>query len=239
MPVPASARRPPTRLEYDCRQQMNGLSLLRAVPDRSAAMVHLDPQYRGVLDKLKYGNEGEQRERDRAALPAMSERTIAVFIQEAERVLKPGAHILLWVDKYMLATARHLALFAYAEDVRPVDLFHWNKLRPGMGKRSRAHSEYLVVAQKAPISAVHWRLDRSIPDTWPEMVDRSRHPHTKPYRLLERLVRTLTKRAETIIDPCAGGYTMLDVCQLTGRRFLGCDLISNQNQEGIKNATTA
>lgn len=37
---------------------MDGLQLLGLICDHSLKVVFFDPQYRGVLDKLKYGNEG-------------------------------------------------------------------------------------------------------------------------------------------------------------------------------------
>ena len=49
-----------------------------------------DPQYRGVLDKLKYGNEGKKRGRARAQLEQMNEETIITFIKEINRILKPS-----------------------------------------------------------------------------------------------------------------------------------------------------
>ena len=39
---------------------------------RSVPVAFLDPQYRGVLDHLAYGNEGVRRGAARAALPQMT-----------------------------------------------------------------------------------------------------------------------------------------------------------------------
>jgi site-specific DNA-methyltransferase (adenine-specific) len=39
----------------------DGLDLLADINDSSIATAFFDPQYRGVLDKLKYGNEGKGR----------------------------------------------------------------------------------------------------------------------------------------------------------------------------------
>lgn len=216
--------RAPAGVAFDSRQQMDGLKLLKLTTDRTAAIVVFDPQYRGVLDKMQYGNEGVTRERARARLPTLSEYQIARFIAESERVLKPGGHLLLWVSKYILAESRHIAFFTYADSLVRVELIHWNKVRPGMGTRCRSWSEYLVVAQKPPVSAKPWRLDRKIPDTWPEGTDRSVHPHAKPHQLTERLIRALSKRGDLIVDPSAGAYGVLEICKLTGRRFLGCDV---------------
>ena len=37
---------------------IDGLSLLSQIKDDSISCCFFDPQYRGVLDKLHYGNEG-------------------------------------------------------------------------------------------------------------------------------------------------------------------------------------
>ena len=59
----------------------NGLDLLSEVNDESIATAFFDPQYRGVLDKLKYGNEGKQRGKARSSLVQMDENTIISFIK--------------------------------------------------------------------------------------------------------------------------------------------------------------
>ena len=56
----------------DVATRGDALLLLRSLPDDCAPLVFLDPQYRGVLDRLKYGNEGA-RQRARCALAAMSD----------------------------------------------------------------------------------------------------------------------------------------------------------------------
>jgi site-specific DNA-methyltransferase (adenine-specific) len=203
---------------------MDGLALLKWMTHSTANLVIFDPQYRGVLNKLKYGNEGVQRERERARLPTLNEYQIARFIEESARVLKPSGHLMLWISKYMLAEGRHIGLFRYAEDLTRVELIHWNKLRPGMGQRARSRSEYLIIAQKKPVRAKGIWTDHGIDDSWPEGADRSEHPHTKPYQMMTRLVKAVTKRGDVVVDPSAGSYLMLEVCRLNGRRFLGCDI---------------
>ena len=52
---------------------MDGIQFLSLLPDESISAAFLDPQYRGVLDKLAYGNEGKGRGKERAALQQMNE----------------------------------------------------------------------------------------------------------------------------------------------------------------------
>ena len=60
----------------------NGLELLADINDQSVATVFFDPQYRGVLDKLNYGNEGQARGKARSELTQMDDETIVNFINE-------------------------------------------------------------------------------------------------------------------------------------------------------------
>ena len=58
------------------KNKMNGLDLLDLLDKESIKVTFFDPQYRGVLDKLSYGNEGKSRGKDRSALPQMSQEII-------------------------------------------------------------------------------------------------------------------------------------------------------------------
>jgi site-specific DNA-methyltransferase (adenine-specific) len=52
------------RWKRNVAQRGDALELLKTLPDACAALAFFDPQHRGVLDKLKFGNEGaRQRER--------------------------------------------------------------------------------------------------------------------------------------------------------------------------------
>jgi len=204
---------------------MNGYAMLRALPDRCARLAFFDPQYRSNLDAMKYGNEGAGREKKRAALPPMSERTIALFVEQLERTLKPSGYAVMWIDKFILGEGRQRDFLVYAPNLSIVDIGHWNKLRPGMGRRLRCYSEYALILQKSPIRAKGTWNDHRIPDTWPEQSDRSLHAHSKPHQLIERIIRSTTKRGDLVLDPCAGSYGVLEACKLSGRDFIGCDLL--------------
>lgn len=84
------------------RNKADGLSLMATLPDKSIKTAFFDPQYRGVLDKLAFGNEGKNRAKARCNLTQMNEPTIKKFIQEIDRVLLPSGHLFLWVDKFHL-----------------------------------------------------------------------------------------------------------------------------------------
>ncbi len=105
-----------------------------------------DPQYRGVLDKLKYGNEGKWRGKARCDLPQMDDDMIVHFISEIDRVLKPSGHLFMWSDKFNLCQG--VLKWFDNTDLNLVDMITWDKMKMGMGYRTRRKSEYLIILQK-------------------------------------------------------------------------------------------
>ena len=69
----------------------DALTLLRSLPDGCAVAAFFDPQHRGVLDRLQYGNEGA-RQKHRCALPAMDDGYIDQCCREIARVLRPSGY---------------------------------------------------------------------------------------------------------------------------------------------------
>ena len=211
------------RLKYNSLLEMPALEFLSYLPDSSVPLSILDPQYRGVLDAMDYGNEGEGRGVERAKLQQMTEIDIAEIIAEIQRVLIPKGHLFLWVDKYHLCTGVNYWL----KDLKIVDMVTWDKGKIGMGYRTRRKSEYLVIAQKLPLRAKGVWVDHSIPDVWREKVlvqKGSIQVHRKPIKLQSKLIAAVTNINDVVIDPAAGSFSVLEATQLIDRRFLGCDI---------------
>jgi site-specific DNA-methyltransferase (adenine-specific) len=217
-------------LKRNARQRMDAVALMEKLPPRIARLVILDPQYRTGLDKLKFGNEGE-RQKGRASLPQMDDDLIAFLIEEAERILHPSSHLILWVDKFSIGSGQHLKYLRRAKELRVVDLICWNKMDFGMGRRARCVSEYLVIIQKEPIRAKDIWIDHRLPDCWNEGRNPGRHPHAKPHVLTDRIIRACTVKGDLVVDPCAGGYGVLDACRLNQREFIGCDLLTDERED--------
>ena len=202
------------------RIKAEGSAFLAKLPAAHFPLVFFDPQYRGVLDHQAYGNEGA-RQRARAQLEQMDDAMIGGFFYEIDRVLIASGHLLLWTDKFHLCEG--LQPWLEGTELAIVDLIVWNKLRMGMGYRSRRVSEYLVVLQKAPRRAKGVWGAHDIPDVWSEKATIA-GPHAKPVDLQKRLVEALTHPGDTVIDPAAGSFSVLEACKLAGRHFLGCDI---------------
>ena len=201
----------------------DGLELLAALPDSSVSTCFFDPQYRGILDKMSYGNEGVNRGKTRSELRQMRVTEISDFVREMARILVPTGHLFLWMDKYELVNG--FREWLHDNQLAIVDLIVWNKKRLGMGYRTRRVSEYLMVTQKKPKRAKGVWVDHSIPDVWPESASRT-HPHAKPVELQRSLIEAVTPPDGLVVDPAAGSYSVLEACRLADRDFLGCDVES-------------
>ena len=212
----------PPSIPRDTRVAMDGLDFLAQLPDASIAATFFDPQYRGVLDKLSYGNEGVLRGKQRSALPQMSSETIAEFIRGIDRVLGPSGHLFLWIDKFHLCSG--IDEWTEGTTLETVDLITWNKGRIGMGYRTRRTAEYLIVLQKAPKRAKGIWTRHDIPDVWTEKAPSSKGVHPKPVALQQALIEAVTAPDDPVLDPAAGSFSVLEACQLAGRTFVGCDV---------------
>jgi site-specific DNA-methyltransferase (adenine-specific) len=212
-------------LSIDAPQKMDGLLLLNKIDAGSIPLVFFDPQYRAILDKQKYGNEGENRGKRRSELPQMTEDIITEFIREIERILIPSGHLMLWIDKYILCDG--FSKYIAGSQFETVDLITWNKDRMGMGYRTRRFGEHLIIFQKPPKRAKGvWHV-HDIPDVWTEKIENGyrNHTHAKPIGLQKRLIEAVTNMGDIIVDPAAGGYSVMKAALGVGRHFLGCDIM--------------
>ena len=212
----------PEGLSPNTRLKMDGIEFLSSLPEGMIPVAFLDPQYRGLLEKLKYGNEGEQRGKRRALLEQMSEKIIGRFVHGIDRVMMPSGHLFLWMDKFHLCQGfRH---WLKGTRLEVVDLVTWDKGTFGMGYRTRRRAEYCVVLQKAPTRAKGvWKV-HNIRDIYEEKVDRKTHPHAKPVGLQGELLAAVSNKGDYVIDPAAGSFSVLDAAVERERTFLGCDL---------------
>jgi site-specific DNA-methyltransferase (adenine-specific) len=207
--------------QHNISQYGDALALLQSLSDSCAPLAFFDPQHRENLDKLKYGNEGA-RQRDRCKLPQMSSEYIDECCRELARALMPSGYLMLWQNAFQTCQGHHLRL---ADVLQCVDLIAWDNQRLGMGYRARRRGDYLVILQKPPIKArATWRTKPTIPDRWPEKVDRKLHPHIKPIGLISALIEAITSLGDLVVDPAAGSFVVMRAAKQLGREFIGCDL---------------
>ncbi len=209
-------------LQYNTKLKMDGLKFLSLLEDNKGSVCFFDPQYRGILDKMKYGNEGETRGQERSNLKQMSMEIIKKFLNEINRVVKKSGHLFLWVDKFHLCQGVRDWFVGTEFDI--VDMIVWNKEKMGMGYRTRRFCEYLIVLQKQPRRAKDIWMIKDIPDYHSQKIEHRKHTHEKPMELQAKLIKATTKKDGIVIDPAAGSFSVLQACLSTQRKFLGCDI---------------
>ncbi len=220
--VRARAPEIPDALVPNTRIKMDGLEFLSLLEESIFPVAFFDPQYRGVLEKLAYGNERESRGKRRSALQQMPEEVIGQFMRGIDRALMASGHLFLWVDKFHLCQG--IDEWFDKTELEIVDLLTWDKGTFGMGYRTRRRAEYCVVLQKLPRKAKGvWRV-HDIPDVVSEKVSRKAHLHAKPVDLQARLLEAVTDKGDYVIDPAAGSFSVMESALRTGRMFLGCDI---------------
>ena len=197
----------PPDMKPNTRLRMDGLEFLSKIPSGVIPVAFLDPQYRGVLDKLAYGNEGKQRGQKRAALVQMPEDVIGRFIRDIDRVLIPSGHLFLWVDKFHLCQGIGRWLEKTRLDI--VDLVTWDKDTFGMGYRTRRRGEHCIVLQQEPRKAKGVWKAHNIPDVVREKITRKSHTHAKPVGLQGDLLSAVTNEGDFVIDPAAGSFSVM------------------------------
>lgn len=211
---------PPLNLPLNQKLHMDGLDLLSRLPSDLVAACFFDPQYRGVLDRQRYGNEGKTKERRRCSLKQMDSLLISSFIEEIARVLVSSGYLFLWVDKFHLCEGAKPWL---SQNLRIVDLMVWEKTRMGLGYRTRNKCEFLLIVQKLPLTTKTWRC-KNLPNLLKEGVKTSSHPHAKPLNLQMRLIEAVSLEGDLILDPACGSGSVLEACRLCGRTFIGGDV---------------
>ncbi len=212
----------PGELLLNTRQKMDGLALMQRLPDRCVTVAFFDPQYRGILDKLAYGNEGIKRGKARCSLQQMPEEIIRRFVGEIDRLLIPNGHLFLWMDKFHVCTG--FTHWLEGTRLETVDMITWNKLRIGMGYRTRRTCEYLVVLQRPPRQVKGVWKAHGIPDVWNEKIIPDAGVHSKPISLQAELLEAVSNPGDLVLDPAAGSFSVLQACRSKGRNFIGCDL---------------
>lgn len=78
---------------------------------------------------------------------------------------------------------------------------------------------------------------RSFGNVWeekPVLVSKRQHPHQKPKELIKALIEATTQEKDLIVDPCAGSFVVLEICQELNRDYLGVDLTFKEMKNFLK-----
>lgn len=208
------------------RQEGEGLELLTSLAPKSVDLVILDPQY------------DASRNVTQTSYPThfQSEYQIMNLLAETQRILKPSSFCLLWINKALLGSDRITNWLTKSPALKLVDCLVWNKQRIGFGTPLRNNAEFAFLLQKIPAKTKVFK-NKSFPVIWEEKnphVSKRKHPHQKPYLLSKAFIEATTEEQALVVEPCAGSFQLLDICQEINRNYLGVDLTHHQMQDFLQ-----
>jgi len=170
-------------------------------------------------------------------LYSQSDYQILRILEQTERILKPSAFCLLWVNKTLLGNDRIPLWLLKTPSLKIVDFLVWHKKNTlGLGNWLRSNAEFCFLIQKSPQTGKVFK-NRSFGNVWEENVvpiSKRQHPHQKPRELIKALISATTNEGDLIVDPCAGSFVILEVCQELSRNYYGVDLTFKQTQQFYK-----
>jgi len=158
-------------------------------------------------------------------------------LEQIERILKPSAFCLLWVNKTLLGNDRVPLWLLKTPALKIVDCLVWHKKNfLGLGSWLRSNAEFCFLLQKYPQKGKVFK-NRSFGNVWEEATifpNKRKHPHQKPKELIKALIMATTNEGDLIVDPCAGSFIVLEICREINRNYLGCDLTFKEMKEFLK-----
>lgn len=137
---------------------------------------------------------------------------------EWQRVLKPGGHILCFIDWRMMPA---LSGAIESADLRHVGLLVWDKTYFGMGSYFRNQHELIL----------HFTKGKSLPPQRRDVgnvirckpIRGGEHPTEKPVELMQELISVVCPPGGVVLDPFTGSGATGAAAVATGRGFMGIE----------------
>jgi site-specific DNA-methyltransferase (adenine-specific) len=203
------------------------LELLRTLPDASVDVVVTDPPYssgtrreaaKGLRKSMRRGvGDAEWFGADSLTVTGFGWLMHACAV-EWQRILKPGGHILAFIDWRMMP---HMAGAIESGDLRHAGMLVWDKTYFGMGHTFRSQHELILHFTKG-YSATAQRHDVGNVIACPP-IRNGIHPTEKPVSLLRTLLSVVCPSAGVVLDPFAGSGTTCLAAKLEGMHYVGME----------------
>ena len=150
------------------------------------------------------------------------------WIKEALRTLKPGGNIVIFNDwENMGDIAKDLR----KHKIKVKSLNHWQKTNPQPAEWRRRFvpgREYFLHAVKPGkyefnVDSLHKGVFELGLTKQSEKAN-GKHPNQKPLKLMEDIIRILTKENDVVLDPFCGSGSTGVACKNINRDFIGMEL---------------
>lgn len=203
------------------------LRVMRELPDASVDLVLCDPPFcaggrHEALKAARISSMTRDTGKGWIAGDQMSTDGFTHLARECglewRRLLKPGAHVLVFADQRM---ASHASRAIESADLRKNGQLVWNKVHIGMGANFRKQHELILHFSNGVGNPPLRRDVGDVIDCPP--IRRGDHPTQKPLPLLDTLLSVLCPVGGLVLDPFFGSGSTAVAAVASRRRFVGSE----------------
>jgi site-specific DNA-methyltransferase (adenine-specific) len=138
---------------------------------------------------------------------------------ELFRILKPSSSALIFCDWRMYP---HLAPALESSGLQHRNLIVWDKGHFGMGFGFKPQHELIMEFVKGK-PKYHMNNGRNVICSKRVTPNKKLHPTQKPVELMEELIKVVTPKGGTVLDPFAGSGSTLVAADKLGMQFIGIE----------------
>lgn len=193
----------------------NGIKFLKSLPDKSVDGIFTDPPWGGKM-KIK-GQKNYLK-------------LISQMDAECERILRPGARVLVWIGVKNLSNI--LKAFSFLE-YRWAIFCRYIPCRYIIKFQSQI-DPILYLAR--PGDKYPWP-EKSLPQLYDKVSSGKRdtsHPCPRPIEVVQQIIHDWFKKGEYIVDPFAGSDTVGFSCRNLDNPYDTCEIDPVMYKTGIK-----
>lgn len=148
---------------------------------------------------------------------------------ELDRLMKPDTSLLMFTDWRMVV---NLVPVIESCGFQYRNLIVWNKGQMGMGNGFRPTHEIIMHFVKGKATFYTKDVGNVLSVKRLNTADKV-HQTEKPTELLAKLLKVVTKKGQTVLDPFCGSASMGETCVKLGRNFIGVEKSSVHYQTAV------
>lgn len=219
----------------------NCFDFLKTVPDKSVALVLIDPPYEVSRDTNFQSGEAKGKDTDRFRVSMNfgdwdnNFTGLDLVIKECHRLLKDGGTLICFYDLWKLTTLKGYFELANFKQLRFIEWVKTNPVPLNSKTNYLTNSrEIAVVGVKKGKPTFNSEYDNGV-YRYPICHDKGRfHPTQKPVALLEDLILKHSNKNDTVLDCFAGSGSTAVAAHNTNRNFIGCELSKEYFDKTLK-----
>lgn len=198
-------------LELNKIYQMDALTLLRQMPDKSVSLIVTDPPY-GV--NIPIESIGGSKNADATKFVKVDKWDMEIPSKEVfDEMFRISDKVIIFGGNY------------FTEHLKPSSCWYiWDKRCNITPERSYADCELIWTNLDKPSRLIRFLWDGFIQDNSNKIKDVRMHPTQKPVEIIRRLIKDNTDENDLVLDCFMGSGTTAVACKHLNRKFIGCDI---------------